>query len=126
MSDPFMWRDENTGYLADPAGLGAPFTAAAIVAVTTGAATVETSIAGLFPLGANPSGSMVVRIANVGTNPALYAFDVAGQSANHTDNTNMLEIIPNWIEYRRVDRGQVSLYTRQVTGPNTLQVAVLS
>lgn len=126
MPSPQMWRDDNTGYLSDTAGLGSLYTAAGIKAATTGAATAEVDISGFFGLGATQNGYIIVRIVNVGTNAALYAFDKAGQGASHTGNANMMIIPPNWVDHRRVDPAQVSFYHQQVGGSSTIQVSVIA
>ena len=123
---PALFRDDNNQSLPDPSGLGGVCSTGGIKVATTGATTAEVSIAGFHALADTPQGSIIVRIANIGSNAALYAFGPAGAGASFTGNSTMQTMAPNSIEFRRVDASQVSLYHRQVTGPNTIQVTLLS
>jgi hypothetical protein len=125
MASPELWRDANGCYISSPEGMVGIYTASGIKTASTGGATATLDISGFFTLGKAESNSIVIRIANIGTNPALYALGAAGAAASYTDNTNMHLLPPNSVTFVRATSTQVAFYHQQVTGSNTIQVGVM-
>ena len=65
----------------------------------------------------------MIRVALIGTNPALIAWGAAGAGASFTTNDNMLLMPQNTIEHFCLRSTDVSFYHQQVTGASTVQVA---
>lgn len=121
MPYPELWRDANGCYISAAEGTTGLFSTTGIKVVTTGASTTELDLSGFHAAGNNEKGQCMVRVVNLGTNPALVAFGAATATASYTGNTNMHLMLPNTERTYRLDPAQVSAYHLQVTGANTLQ-----
>lgn len=129
MANNGFYLDDNGKALTHPQGLRPAWnaTGSGIVVATTGGATAEVDITALRTASASQSNGsrLMVRVANIGSNPALVAFGAAGAAATFTSNDNMLLMAPNSVENFALASVDVSFYHLQVTGANTVQVTAL-
>lgn len=116
--------DENNSSLVDPTGLRPTFGAAGIISCTMSGSTQELTIPVAATGQANGAGQRIVTVTT-GPQGAYIAFDVAGQGANYTGPTNMLQIPQNWLYSFTIKSTDASVYVLQAGTAGVFQLCVL-
>lgn len=95
-----------------------------VKSANTGVAIAELSIATLVATAnANSQGEVILRVAVIGSNACFFSLGAA--SAAPSDNTPMIRLPGNSVEYFKAQSTDASAYHQQITGASALEISVM-